>query len=401
MRYSPLAALFVLAAGCTSVEWAPPDPELPTGWRDYRLFVSRAAFVLARHEDAAAEVHEHVARARAAVAEELGSMPERGLVLALSYDDPLPIEDPDEYGKAVSDWVGAVFRGQRGGKFEFGSRMRMRPGGKELEVDPAIPLHMVTVPIPGDDERLDLPSALVERAKFVALVPTDACLEECIDYMIDRSLEAEGMSRLTYAAITLIVGDPADKLFEKLREQTHETLSRAWGLAVGVDFDREGDGANAAVALPILDRKEIRYPRQMPWFIVGDIEDAETLTRVRTHHWRGVVDTTAEPAPEVDREMAAAGKHYLHLPRKAELPSRAEAERLGEFYDECRQNGRDRFVIVRGEPEYGAALVASHAYYVRGKSVEDALAVGAHYGSGTLQPPLAAELKRVAAEQNR
>ncbi len=397
MRESIPVFLFVLVAACTSVDWAPPDPELPTGWREYRLFVSDEAFVLARDESAAAEVHQRVAAARTTVAEMLGSAPERGLVLALSFDDPLPIADPEEYGKAVTEWCQQVFGGKEKANFEFGSRVQMAPGGKEIDVDPAVPLHMLTTPVRGDDGRLGLPGPLLERAQFVALVPTDTCLEECVDYMIDRALEAEGMSRFTYAAMTLVVGDPADKVLAKMREQSHEALSRTWGMAAGVEFDKDGDGVDEAEPLPIQDPNAVRYPRAVPWFVVGEVADAQTLAWVKERNWDGVVDTSAQPAPEAARAMAALGRHYLHLPRQAQLPSTAEVKRLGAFYDECRKEGRDRFVIVRGNAEYGAALVASHAYHVLGATVERALEVSAHYGAGTLHPVLAAELMRLEA----
>ena len=59
-----IPGLLAPLVACSSVEWQQPTPELPAGWRDYRLFVSDAAYVLARDETAAEEAHDVIATAR-------------------------------------------------------------------------------------------------------------------------------------------------------------------------------------------------------------------------------------------------------------------------------------------------------------------------------------------------
>lgn len=239
LRASTLALFTTLLAslgGCTAVEWQPRAAELPDRWRDHRLFVSEQAYVLATSEAAAAEVHELVTAARPRLVAEIDSEPGRPLIIALSFDDPLPITDPEDYGRALREWRQTVLGVPTGGTrigFPIGSRMQMGPDGETVEVDPAIPLHMIGTPIPGDDPRLALPPALVAAARGVTLLPTASCLEAGTDAMIDIALEAQGISRFTYAAVALIVGDPADKLTAKATHAALTTLEQTWAAAHG------------------------------------------------------------------------------------------------------------------------------------------------------------------------
>ncbi|HEU4418126.1 MAG TPA: hypothetical protein VFT55_04260, partial [Planctomycetota bacterium] len=90
-----------LLTGCSSVAWSAPPTGVPTQWRHYQLFAGEHALVLACDGDAAHEVHERAAAAAATIEQCTGRVPARGLLIALSAADPLPIADPVAYGDAV------------------------------------------------------------------------------------------------------------------------------------------------------------------------------------------------------------------------------------------------------------------------------------------------------------
>ncbi|MCA8952121.1 MAG: hypothetical protein KDE27_21605 [Planctomycetes bacterium] len=230
----------LLLAACSTVEWQAHPDDLPDGWRDYRLFVSDAAYVLARDGSAAAEVLDRVGAARAEVAQALGGGdPGRGLVIALSFDDPLPVagsagDGGAGYGNALGEWRKQVlgFAAPADPSTAGGFR---GPNGETIEIDPEIPLRMQAAPVVGDDPRLALPPALVAAATCVALVPTDSCIATCTDRFIDAALAAQGISSLTYSAMRVFLGDPAEQVREGLREQAHRTLVDTWSAALAVD----------------------------------------------------------------------------------------------------------------------------------------------------------------------
>ena len=406
MHRTLLATVALLLVSCTSVEWAEPTPELPTSWRHCQLFVSDAAYVLASSEDAAAEAHALAAEAQQVIAAEFGRDPGRGLILALSFDDPLPIEDPKQYSEALHDWHTRV-TGADGPPMDLRSRMRMGPDSEPIEVDPALPLHLVGAPIPADQTRLDLPPALVEAAAFVAVLPTPSCLEDAADAMVDIACEAKGISSAALWTMSLVVGHPATMLRDKFLERTKVTLYEAWlpvfeptperAFAV---LQRGGLIDPDAVYSPPppppergkhwyeLMTREMRFPKTAPRFAVDTRPAGDLMHLLPQAGWNGFVDTGPRPDNRISNALHDANKQYLHLPMASAVPSRADAERLGQFYAELAAERHRPSVFVYGDHEFGAALVASHAFWVLGRSRDEALEIAKHYGAGDLLPAL-------------
>jgi len=392
-RRATLLAL-VLLASCASVDWQQPAPELPDSWRDYRLFVSDAAFVLARNEAAAAEAHANVLAVRAAVAERCQDELGRPLVVAMSFDDPLPIPDPEQYTAAISRWYEQVIG--LPAPFDFESSAMMGGDGEGIEIDPTLPLHIVAAPIAEADTTLELPRALVDAATFAVIAPTESCIERTVDAMTDIALEAQGVSRLTFHVMTLVAGNPIAEATAKARNQVHSTMAKAWLSVLGADVVEFVDPATVDIPEPgeppsmawleVIGPRS-RFTQQEPWFIVGEQStlDVESLQRSPIV---GIVNVYYYSDPREARILHRAGKRFSHLPNKSRLPTRRDADQLDQFYESCRHNGNGAFVYIMGDAEYAAALVAAHALWHQQRPKEEALQLAIDLGVGALEQKL-------------
>lgn len=107
--------------------------------------------------------------------------------MALSFDDPLPIEDVAAYGQALSDWL-----------------QHLSPYGQQ-------PL---------------MTEELIPRGKDGKPMPS--CLEGAADVPADIACEAEGVSKATLWAISLITGHPATMMRDEFIAQAKTTIHDAW-----------------------------------------------------------------------------------------------------------------------------------------------------------------------------
>ncbi|MCR9244166.1 MAG: hypothetical protein NXI31_03985 [bacterium] len=386
MLRAPTLLLLSGFAACSTVEWQQPPSELPERWRDYRLFVSDQAYVLARDGSAAADSYDLIANVRRRLSQrqaEVSSNADLGrpLILALSYEDPLPIPEPEAWSAAVQGWQRQLLGIQ--GDFQIGNQMQVGPKGKQVEIDPAVALHMLSTPIVGDDARLALPTALVSAADCVVLLPTESGTRAAADVMIDAALEAQGISSFSYAAMKLVVGDPADKMWEEMAKQATETLAKTWARARGIELetaDASRPGNTPPGRLPAgwheLVLPGARTAASAPWFVVGELRGT---TVIENGPWRGYVDTFPYISEQLPRLCAANGREYLHVPDKGGLPTRTDVDRLEELRQRC---GDDGYVFVAGKQEFGAALVASHALWHLGKPRQEAMLIAEYYGIG-------------------
>ena len=97
--------------------------------------------MLANDQDAAEEAHAVITAVRAEVAERHEGDSGRPLVVALSFDDPLPIEDPERYRAAIDAWheqVTGFPAPPDPAPYGRWTLMSPGPGGKALELDPAL-----------------------------------------------------------------------------------------------------------------------------------------------------------------------------------------------------------------------------------------------------------------------
>ena len=226
MLRPPVPLLLLLIPGaCASVEWQAAAPELPSSWRHCQLFVSESVYVLARDESAAAEIHTAATRARAAISAQLGRDPGRGLVIALSADDPLPVPEPRDYVDAIAAWF-ERFTGEPPPSREDPEPLTF--GDKKLELDPALLLRLLAVPVPGDDVRLELPRRLVDAANFVLVLPTDTCLDRSAAGVVENARRAAGIGAAALWAASLVSQAPAALLRDNFAEQNNELLYEVW-----------------------------------------------------------------------------------------------------------------------------------------------------------------------------
>ncbi|MCA8973545.1 MAG: hypothetical protein KDC98_02435 [Planctomycetes bacterium] len=190
--------------------------------------------MLARDEGAAAEVQAIAAATRAAIGREIGRDPGRGLILALSAPDPLPIDGAEAYADAVSAWLEEL-TGDRASDSDGASSFGHEDGKPDLAFDPALPLHLLAAPVPGGEPRLDLPPALVELAAFVLILPTRSCLETTSEAVIEAAIAAERISRAEVWTASVLVGHPATLMSDELDRVNSVVLHQSWLRGLGLE----------------------------------------------------------------------------------------------------------------------------------------------------------------------
>lgn len=405
------ACLLLLLTGCASVAWTEPPAGLPTSWRHYQLFAGPHALVLARDANAAAEGHRLAETAAATITAELGQAPPRGLVLALSAEDPLPIADPNAYVEAVRDWQQAL-TGQRPPPPSF--TPPQQPGKPPVELDPAQVMHLLATGIPKQNHGLDLPPELVAAAGFLALLPTDACLGTTCDAIFDAACAAQGISKLAILAAAVVVGHPATLMRKSMAEVRRVALLEAIVPALAV-APADLPGLRQRLALPNRDglpafaadeplsaaqaEQVRRIETQGTWsavdgsgFVVRERPDPELQARLVLGPWQVVVDLGLA-RDQLGTHVAKAGMTYLPFSCPRVLPTREDAESLDEL---LQQHPRGGVLLVADDPERAAALVAAHAFYVRGRGAATAVELARRCGGAVLAPDLA----RAFAQQN-
>ncbi|HZN37505.1 MAG TPA: hypothetical protein VFD82_01810 [Planctomycetota bacterium] len=385
-----IPCLFALLASCASVEWSPPPAAVPTQWRHCRLFVGEHAMVLARDSDAADEVHRRAAAAAATIAGCTGRPPARGLLIALSAEDPLPVADPSGYEAALRRWQPGSGRGP--------SLSLRTKTGRSVEVDPAVALRLIAARVPAHDASLALPRELLDLASFVAIVPTDSCLDAVCSTLFDAAAEAEGVSSVEIALVSLVAGHPATLMSEQARKAVDAIVYESWLSALGADAAtvaavraRAGlpaagsEGAPAEASAEELARyrqeleRTLRRPHgACPFFVVRRPE-GNARVAVLLGEWGAVVDLGPAFDESLPRLATDAGKGYERLQVTDLFPGRADAERLAAIH---RRHGETAVLICTDVPEQAAALLAAHACFVAGADVANALEVARHYGGG-------------------
>lgn len=398
------ACLLLLLTSCAPVAWTEPPAGLPTSWRHYQLFTGPHALVLARDASAAAEGHRLAETAAATLTAELGQAPPRGLVLALSAEDPLPIADPAAYVEAFGTWQRAV-TGRAAPPPSFSPQKR--PGASQPEIDPALAMHLVGTGIPKDDHQLDLPPELVAASAFVALLPTDSCLQTTCGALVDAACKAEGISTLTLLAAAVIVGHPATLMQKEMAELRTVALHEAWLPALDANPARLAElrqrlGLPASGSPPVDDPGQPLPPElaaqvreietQATWpaadgsgFVVRRRPPAELQAHLTEGPWQVVVDL-GPSHNDLVVHTARSGRAYLPFSCPRVLPTQADAAGLDAL---LRKQPHAGILLVADDPERAAALVAVHAFYVRGLSAAAAVESARRCGGAALVTDLA------------
>jgi hypothetical protein len=393
-------ALPFLLAACTTGPWHEPPAGLPLVWRDRDVHYGPDCVVIASSGSGAASVHALVGELASAIAAETGARPPLGLVLALDADDPLPIEPSAAWLDAVCD-LHARATGTPPRRLDLPAP-RTRDN-RTVELDPALLPRLLGTAVPRDDETLGLPQVLRERAAFVAVVPTRACIEHVADAMFDAGLDAEDVSLLKRALIAPFRGRALAPMVDMFTRTLRAVLLAAWLPAVVRD-DAEFDRVCARAGVqPGLVRG------------TGDASNGntteDTAPRAASHDAR--LHVAAPPAGHTiaahatsfthfvdvgrtqhERFAAAArayGKSCVHVPVRGDLPSRDDAERLARALPADPQAR----VLVFGESlEQPALLVAAHAFWLAGRDAADATIIAADLGAITGVAALSRALTR-------
>ena len=400
----------LLLGGCASVAWNEPPAGLPTSWRHYQLFAGPHALVLARDASAAADGHRLAETAATAITAELGHAPPRGLVLALSAEDPLPIADPTAYVETVRDWQ-QTLTGQRPPPPSF--TPPQQPGKPPVELDPAQVMHLLATGIPKHDHGLDLPPDLVAAAGFLALLPTDACLATTCDAIFDAACAAQGISKLTILAAAVVGGHPATLMRKSMQEVRRVALLEAIVPALAVP-PADLPGLRQRLALPnrgglptfaadeplsAAQTEQVRHiEAQGTWaaadgsgFVVRKRPAPELQGHLVAGPWQIVVDLGLA-RDHLGTHVANAAKTYLRYDCLRVLPTRADAEAFDALLQQHRHEG---VLLVADDPERAAALVAAHAFYVRRLDAAVAVDLARRCGGAVLVD----DLGRVFANQ--
>ncbi|MEQ1632268.1 MAG: hypothetical protein ABL997_07825 [Planctomycetota bacterium] len=397
--------LAVCLAACAASPFTAPPSGLPTTLGDREVFYGPRCIVIARSESSAADLHDCVALLADQVKEATGKVPARGLVLAMEFDDPLLIEPVEAYATTMGE-LHARATGATNLRVPF--ETAKTKDGREVEIDPAVPMRMRSFAVPRDDETLSLPQILRDQAAFVAVLPTTDCLEEVADVVFEAGMEAEGISMWKRAMLAPFHGTLIDQLVQEFRKTSRATVIAACLPVGSVDeatIDRVCE--LAGVSPRLVHGRPSTGPSKEE---VDAVDDAITHLRTVPHDRRltsgptgeGLVATAyaqlafthfIEVAPTPSETMRAAAqehqKHYSHVPVAKGLPDRTAAEELDAAIP---RDVNSRVLVVSAEPEQRALLLGAHAYYFCGVDVPTAVQTAVELGAVNQAPAFAKAL---------
>jgi hypothetical protein len=394
MRSTPWPWLVFLTACATAPAWQVAPADLPTHWRDHRLFVGRHAWILAPDEAAAAAVRPLTDELGGALAESLGHDPRPALWIALDRGAPLPLADAAAYLAKVPEWCRAA---GRPAPPTLSTTFQSPEMKQPLQLDPALVARLLTVIVPEEEPDLALPPELVRAAAFVAIVPTDACLADAAARFTDQALAAAEIPAWKVAAASLLYAHPATLMQRELTTARRIVLGESWLQALEVAAEpaaaaRERMRLPARIVtevVPMSPADELALAATIGKVTVAPPDDSGLVVGARPdpvlyevfarHAWGAVVEIGVRPDAAFGRVVHAAGKDYEGIECRVLPPDRAAAERLEAVR---RAHPGLRVFVCADDVELAAALVALHGFHCRGLSPQQTLALARHYGAG-------------------
>lgn len=397
--------LAVCLAACATSPFTPPPAGLPTTFGDREVFYGPRCIVIARSESSAADLHDCVAQLADHVEAATGETPRRGLVLALEFDDPLPIEPVEAYATTMGE-LHARATGATNLRVAF--EKAKTKDGREVEIDEAVPMRMRSFAVPRDDETLSLPQILRDEAAFVAVLPTTDCLEEVADVVFEAGLEAEGISMWKRAMLAPFRGTLIDRVVGEFRKTSRAAVLAAYLPVGSVDeatLDRVCELASVSPELvhgrpatgpskeevdaideAITHLRSVPHDRRLTSAPTGEGLVATAYAQLAFTHFVEVGPTPTEGLRNAAQEH---GKHYCHAPVPPGIPDRAAAEA---FDAAIPRDVNARVLVVSADQEQRALLLGAHAYYLGGVDVPTAVQTAVGLGAVSQAPAFAKAL---------
>ena len=388
--------LFVVGclAACAASPFTAPPTGLPTSHGDREVFYGPRCIVIARSEHSAADLHDCVAQLADQVKEATGKEPRRGLVLAMEFDDPLPIEPLEAYATTMNE-LHARATGATNVRVPF--ERAKTSDGREVEIDEAVPMRIRSFAVPRDDETLSLPQILRDQAAFVAVLPTTDCLEEAADAVLEAGLTAEGISMWQRAMLAPFRGTLVDQLVQEFRKSCRATILAAYlpvgsvdeatidrvcelaGVSPGLVHEKPSTGPSRedvdAIGDAITHLRPVPHDRRLTSGPKGEGLVATTYAQLAFTHF---VDVAPTPSEDLRKAAQEHHKHYSHVPLPAGIPDRAAAEALDAAIP---RDVNARVLVVSADPEQRALLLAAHAYYLCDVDVPTAVQTAVELGA--------------------
>lgn len=154
--------------------------------------------VLASTERAARDVLDQADEALATFAEVAGYSAGRGVLIAISAEDPLLLDDLSLLQSQMARWHAEA----------IGADLPPE-SHEELESEGAFLSRMVAYGLPRADRILGLPDSLRESAAWIFVLPTEDCVEQAVDALMELAKtemahdEEIGLSERAMMALTL------------------------------------------------------------------------------------------------------------------------------------------------------------------------------------------------------
>lgn len=410
---------------CTSVEWQPVPEDMPTTWRELTLHRAATAYVLASDEDEASDAYLQVDDVVRTVREVGHREPGPGLVIVVSRRDPLLIDDPEILSGQIARWHARATGTRAPANASFGPDFT-RAGGRgraiRERIDASAVIRLAPAGVPLDDTVLSLPSKLVEKVTWIAVMPSPSCVEEVVEELVDLAMEEAELSFFQNLVVAPFMGTARGIAYDAVQKQV---LTRLYEVCVAAS----GGGTEAyRTALLACLKHDGLVPEHADWvkdpqtpikpltdeqnvaFSVFEIRDlhlpktgmvaasatptADQLRGAPSLGWKLLVDLRPDdqrPDDGLEAAARALGLDYRLVPIDALSDlSRTHAERL----DEALRAGEGHFSLVFANScEVAAALLACRAFWIQGASRRDALALGRHFGLRQMERLVAERLR--------
>ncbi len=387
-----LTVLILLACSCSSpplTNWnsVPSNEEMK--WRQFQLFQGEHAHVWASNEEAAAEAHDFIARARAAVA--TPTQPPAGISLVIvlcKQDDPL-FEGVEDYENALRKWGSTS-------NLRIESSHSRGGDGKQPDFDARLALSLASVAVPVDDSDLNLPEALAPQFSHALIMSSNDRIEWVCQEMVDASLAASDAGWLE-RKLLLAAMNPTAQMVEKMTPGLRSAFVQSWASIHGltkeqVNLARAEFGLAAMGPQSESRRKRaphlLTHDRAMEIILSSDsvVLDEELGFGVRASpssycffamqsmDWGLIFDLNPKRS---DKAGALEGyPHYEWLPLTNEVPTKGDVE----AFEKLRLQYPGFTLVLNDNVSQAATFLAAHAFWVQEVDASTALEFGAYFG---------------------
>lgn len=413
-RLLPILTAAALA-GCTSIEWQELPQDVSPHWRHLELHRGDLAFIAARDSDAATDAYLQVEEVMRNLRDTGEIDPGRGLVLAVSYDDPLLA--PAEQLAAILNEGHAAVTGNETPQATHDFAHPPHEGRAEfteedLEQLKRNGLRGISAGLPSDGT-LAIPEDWAAAADWIFVMPTRACLEEMVAEMLDLALDKADLSFFEHAILlpfmptarSQAVAEAQSVVAGRMYEATFAAadldpvddaaamqacLERA-GLISTDPFGQDHIGLDQVPPemAAFFETPQLRFPAPGHNIGVSAIPTPAQLMGAAMLNWTLVVDLRSDAELAGEQPDWPIRRERLPVSGPEDLDE-ASATKLHALVE----NEVHMVLVCSPRPSEAAALVALANHYGNGTSAEETIAIGTRLGMNELSEHVSRALGR-------